>query len=205
LEGYELTDRGKIFITVVIVLLIFFIPAAILLYTAIANQPSMPPDDQGPQTSISPPPSITESPPPNGGGFNPPDIPPPNGGEDPGEPGANGQDPPRPPGSGQGSVNPTEGTLSFLFSPNIQDALDAETSSMLDEFLGSPKNTLDSIIAVETPQLTLEQSEAIVAAITGALSARGIQQSRIAYVTRPAVTEDDAFEVNMFYIIRRPK
>jgi len=215
LEGYELTDRGKIVVTVVIVVLLLFLPAAILLFTAMASQSSQPPDNQDSQASVSPPslpaetpdPPITESPPPNGGGFNPPDVSRPNGGGDPGTASSpNGQAPSRPPGSGQSSVNPIEGTLSFLFSPNLQDTLDDETSSMIDEFLSSPKNTINSIIAVKTPQLSFDVSQKFVTIIVDSFAERDVPETRIAYITDPSVPlADGSFEVNLSFISRRPK
>ena len=168
MEGYELTDRGKIVITVVLVFLLLFLPAAILLYTAMAGQPSQPSDDSDSQALVTPAPltaettqpPITESPPPNGGGFNPEGISPP----------ANGQVYSRPPGSGYSSVDPVEGTLSFLFSPILHSKLNAEASSMLDEFLSSRKNIPNNIIAVETPQITHEDSEKLISVVGGALT-----------------------------------
>jgi len=203
LESYELTDRGKIIITVVLVVLLLFLPAAILLYTAMTSQPSLPPENSDSQASFTPPPApsetpnppTTESPPPNGGGFNPPEVSPPNG-----------QDTNRPPGSGQNSVNPTEGTLSFLFSPNLHSTLDAESTSMLDEFLSSPKNTSQSIVAVETPQLPPEVFDVFVPVIVDAFTERGVVSNRIAYITDPTVPlADGPFMVNMSYITQRPK
>ena len=215
MEGYELTDRGKIVITVVLVVLLLFLPAAILLFHAMAGQSSQLPDDQDLQASFSPPsisaetpnPPITESPPPNGGGFNPPEVSQPNGDGDPGTtPSQNGQAPSRPPGSGQSSVNPTEGTLSFLFSPNLQSSLDDETSSMLDEFLRSPKNTTNSIIAVKTPQLSLDVSQKFVSIIVDSFAKRDVPETRLAYITDSSVPlADGSFEVDMSFISRRPK
>ena len=203
MERYELTDRGKIIITVVLVVLLLFLPAAILLYTAMTSQASQLPENSDSQASFTPPsppietpnPPITESPPPNGGGFNPPDVSPPNG-----------QEPDRPPGAGQNSVNPIEGTLSFLFSTNLQSALDAETSSMLDDFLTSPKNTPQSIVAVETPQLPFEVFEVFMPVIDKAFADRGVVSNRIAYIADMSVPlADGPFEVNMSYITQRPK
>jgi len=212
LDGYELTDRGKIIITVVLVLLIFVLPAAILLYNAVASPDSPAPDDRDQQASAIPPsipngpqnPPITESPPPNGGGFNPPDNPQPNGNGQGITPSPNGQDPPEPPES-IGRVDSIEGTLSFLFSPDQHDRLGAGLLSMLDVFLGSPKNTQDSIIAVETPQLSLEDSERLISVVVSEITGRGIPQQRIAYATRLATPEDGSFEVKMYYIMRQPK
>ena len=214
MEGYELTDRGKIVITVVLVVLLLFLPAAILLYTAVAGQSAQPPDNPDSQTLVipasrpaeNPLPTTTESPPPNGGGFNPQDVSPPDGsGVQEITPPVNGQGSQKHPESGGGIVSAVEGTFSFLFSPGLHSKLDTETSSMLDEFLHSPKNRTDSIIAVETPQLKLEVSEKFVSVIAGALSERGVPQQRIAYITNQEVPEADYFEVKMSYISRSPK
>ena len=204
MESYELTDRGKIVITVVIVVLLLFLPAAILLYTAMTGQPSQPSDDLASQASVAPPtplpeqtpqPPITESPPPNGGGFNPTDVSPPE----------NVQSPPRSPDPEESALNPIEGTLSFLFSPNLHSAMSANVSLLLDEFLTSPKNKPGSIIAVETPQLSLETSEKLISIIGSALSIRGIPQNRIEYIENQTVPEGSFFEVSMSYINRPPK
>ena len=212
MEGYELTDRGKIVLTVILAVLLFFLPAAILIFSAIASQPPDIPVNEDskasaapPPQSETPPPVITESPPPSGGGFNPPDTSPPtDGGAGEQEPPAS-TDPSPPPGTGQSVVDPIEGTLSFFFSPNEQNNLDAGTSSMLDEFLGSLKNTQDSIIAIETPKLTDEISDVFIPVITGALESRGVEDNRIAYITDQRIPLADAFEVNLSYVPRTGK
>jgi len=202
LDRYELTDRGKIMLTVILAVLLFFLPAAIMIISAISSQPSGIPDNEDSKASASPPtssyesppPVISESPPPSGGGFNPPDN----------SPSTDGQGP-SPPGSGQSSVDPIEGTLSFFFSLNGYDNLDAVTSSMLDIFLGSPKNIPGSAIAVETPALTYEVSEVFIPFIAGAFASKGVGENRIAYIVDQSVPLADVFEVNLSYISRREK
>ena len=212
MEGYELTDRGKIVLTLLLVLLLLILPSIVFTFCALTNQQEKAPDDQDAQISdilpsATPAPVIAESPPPNGGGFSPPEASPPDGGSGPGETGpTDGQSPARPPGPGQSSVDPIEGTLSFFFSPETQGPLDAETAYMLDEFLGSPKNTRESIIAVETPQLSFGVFEEFAALIAGALDSRGVEESRVAYITDPeAPLAEGGFEVNMSYASRRAK
>jgi len=82
LSNYELTDRGKVMMTIILVLLLFIVPSAILVYAAMGNQTlQSPPDNQVSETVESPPhsndanhtPVSAESPPPSGGGFNPTD------------------------------------------------------------------------------------------------------------------------------------
>ena len=212
MEGYELTDRGKIVLTLLLVLLLLILPSILFTYCALSNQQDKAPDDQDAQISnimpsATPAPVIAESPPPSGGGFSPLETASPGGDGDTGEPGpSDGQDPARPPGSGQSSVNPIEGTLSFLFSLDKQASLDSETASMLDEFLGSPKNTRDSIIAVEIPQLSFGMSGKLMDIIAGILDSRGVEESRVAYITDPeAPLADGSFEVNMTYLAQDTK
>jgi hypothetical protein len=201
MEGYELTERGKIVIAVVLVLLFLLVPSAIMLYNAMASQAPQPPTNQEsgasgtspPVSNVTPPPTISESPPPNGGGFNPPGLSPPNG---------NGQGPDNPHGIGQAVLDSTEGVLSFLFSPHLQNALDAETSSMLDRFLGLPKNTQGSMIAVEMPQLPSEDTEKVISVIAGAFSARGVSEQRLAYITYPTEDVEGPFAIKLSYTYR---
>ena len=210
---YELTDRGKVALAVILALLFFFLPSAIIILSTVASPPPDIPVEDDSKASVSPPaspfetpPSVTaESPPPNGGGSNPPDTPPPTE-TGSGEHGADGgQSPSTPPGSGQGSVNSIEGTLSFLFSPYEYDRLDAGIYSMLDEFLTSPKNTRDNMIAVETPKLTDEIGEILIPAIADALSSKGVEEGRIEFISNQRIPLADAFEVNLYYLPQRGK
>ena len=207
-RSYELTERGKIVIAVIIVLFLIAL-SAVLMVKAIANQSSAPPDNQDPSASWTPPPSpvetqpvVTDSPPPNGGGFNPPDTPSPtdDGGGGESAPPGNGRDPTKPPVFGPTGGNPSEGTLSFLFSPDFQEELDDETASLLDALLKSPENTLNSTIAVETLILSENYAEMLMTAVTGAFAAYGVPRHRIAHVLRLSATEDETFEVDLYFI-----
>ena len=208
---YELTERGKIVIAIVLVLLLLLVPSAILLFTAIANQPAHPPEYQGseasqsptPPTEITPPTVITESPLPPGGGLKPSqgpdtvDTAPADGGN-----GAEEQDPPQPPLFGPTGGDPSKGMLSFLFSADIQNALDDETLAMLGEFVGSPKNTEKNIVAVEMPQLSDEDANTLYFAIISAFGDLGVSEQRLAYITQPSETAQSPFEVSLSYIPR---
>jgi len=206
MHGYKLTDRGRILVTLVFVVLFLLIPSAILLYTAMTGQSDQPPAGDSPSTSgTSPPaivetvpPEISESPPPNGGGFNPPDVTPTNGN------GA-GQETSPPPGPGQPSVDPSEGTLSFFFSPNLQNTLDVETSTMLSTFLSSDKNTQDSLIAVEFPQLPGKDADKVISAVISAFAAYGVREQRLAFITDSKGAEEEPFEVRLSYIVQNIK
>ena len=76
---------------------------------------------------------------------------------------------------------------------------------MLDEFINSPKNTRDNVIAVETPKLTDEVGEIFIPAITDALSSKGVEEGRIAFITNQRIPLADAFEVNLYYLPQRGK
>jgi len=208
MHGYELTERGKILVAIVLVLLLLLVPSAILLYTAMAGQASPPPADNDAQASGDYPPLIAEmapsqsieSPPPTGGGFNPPDISYPNAGGNPG-----GQYPTSPPGLGQPSVDHSEGTLSFFFSPGIQNTLDVETASMLGIFLSSPKNSPDSLIAVEIPILSEDYTEKTTSAVISAFAARGVREQRLSFRTGPDEAADGPFKVSLYFFTQPEK
>lgn len=221
MDGYELTERGKIVVAVILVLLLLFLPAALLVYTAMADQSTGSSGDVNNNAYVTPPntagdpspPVISESPPPgtNGGGSDsedpdptetdPPDV------VDPGEPDPTDEPSPEPPPSaGPARVDPVRGTLSFVFSPELHSSLDAETSHMLDDFLTSPRNTFDSTIAVEIPRLSIDVSQRFVNVIADAFAERNIERNRIAYITDPSVPlSDGSFRVNFSYIDRGNK
>jgi len=201
---YELTDRGKIVIAIVLVLLLLLVPSAILLFTAIASQPPQP-ENQGSEVSASPPseisiippPVITESPTPPGDGL--------DDDTDPDDAaligsGETGREPSRPLEPGPTGGNPFEGLLSFRFSPDIQSTLDDRTVTMLGEFVRSPKNTDDSIIAVEIPQLPDEDANKLYFALISAFSDLGVAEQRLAYISQPSEIALGSFEVHLSYI-----
>ena len=227
MDGYELTDRGKIAIAVVIAVVLFAL-STILVIKALAARPPQQPDGQGSvATDVSPPavadttpPEITDSPPPNGGGFNPPGAPPAVSPGFPVEtpPGTSQNVPPSPgvtpepsttpdpaEGIGQSTVDPAGGTLSFHFSPESQHSLDNETTAMLGAFLGSPKNTRDTYVVIEIPQLSDEHTERLVAAIVSAFAAQGVGDQRLSFARKPTETAAGAFEVSIYYLAQQGK
>ena len=193
MHSYELTERGKIIVAVILVFLFFVLPAVFLAVKAWV-QPAEPPGQQdGNASGVKPPaivetvpPEISKSPPPNGGGFNPPDV------FTPETSSGNGREPEeqdaRPPG--QPSVDPAEGRLSFYFSPDTQTTLGVEIIPMLTTFLDSPKNTPDSLIAVELPPLPAGDMDKIIDAVINAFAALGVEAQRLQFITRPAELPD---------------
>jgi len=203
--NYELTERGKIVIAVLLVLLLLLVPSAILLYNAMISQPPQPTENKDPDelkspppiTVITPPPEIKESPPPEGGGLSPSDVEP---SPDDGGGGEEEQEPPKTPEFGPTGGNPSQGTLSFLFSPDEQTMLDDETLSMMEELIKSPHNTDFNLIAIEIPQLSGENADKFFFAVVSAFTDLGIQEQRLAYVAHPSEAVEGAFEVQVYYI-----
>lgn len=223
MHNYELTERGKIVIAVILVFLFLIIPSAILLYTATQNQPSLPADSQGagasgnnspppvtspppvvahspPVAAHSPSPATVENPPPSSGGFSDFDVSPPGDGS-----GREGHYPEHVPVVGPIGGNPSEGTLSFLFSTELQYAMDAKTLNMLDEFLHSSKNTGGNLIAVELPRLPGDAAEGIVSMVGSAFCDRGIYEQRLVYIPYPVSSEGGIFVIHLSYIPRSMK
>ena len=220
MEGYELTDRGKIAIAVIVAVLLLLVPSVILVYKTVAAEPVQPPGIQGSEASgasgasppftIEPTPrEIEDSPPPNGGGFNPPEVSAPNGAVT-----STGDDEldeddlsssSRPDDSSHGRVDPSAGTLSFTFSPGSQDTLHTEVTSMLVTFLSSSRNTQNSIIIVEIPSLPDEVTITLVAAIVNAFAAQGVGEQRLEFTVLPSVISGGTVEVNLHYTTRQGK
>ena len=174
------------------------------------NTPTQTPT-QTPTPSATPspsemPPPITDNPPPNGGGFaESSDSPTGDNGEPNEDIEPDDQDTPPPPVYGPIGGNPSDGTLSFLFSPDHQTELDDETKSLLEELLNSPKNTHNNTIVVETSQLSGDYSNMLMAAIVRAFATREIPEERIAHVTRPLETSDEVIEVSLYFVTTNEK
>ena len=266
MDGYELTDRGKITIAVVVAIVLIAL-SMILVVKTLAARPPQQPDEQNPTASGTQPPAITEtippviqdSPPPTGGGLIPtdatpgaspnvsppgaspdttpgasPNVSPPGASPDtmPGAspnvsppsaspdttPGASPNVSPPPPevtheGSPSDSplenpgsiVDTAEGTLSFHYSPESQNTLDSETTSLLGAFLRSPKNTRDNYIIIELPKQASEDTEKLVAAIVSAFAAQGIREQRLAFTMTSSDASAGVFEVNIYYMASQVK
>ena len=208
MNNYELTERGKIVIAVVVAILLFVITAAILWFLAwnsSAQTPNDPPQSQAP-VQDDPPPVISETPLPEGSGFDPAPEDPPNQEPPQSDDGEQGSfDPPdAQPEIGPISLNLYDGTMLFRFSPDSQDALDAGTASMLEDFMGSPRNTAQSQIVVEIPDLSEEDTSILKSAIADAFSAHGIAQRSLSYVTRESDTDERVFEVKLSFLLTGP-
>ena len=215
MRSYEVTERGKIVIAVILVVLIFVIPAIIFVAIAGASPPPPPEAPEAPVATVTPlpippddtSPEVPDGPLPNGSGFTPLDPPnqgPPQTGI--GNDESDATDPPPETPSPQPEIEParlnlTEGTMLFAFSPDSQDALDDATVSMFGEFISSPRNTTGAMIAIETPNLSNEETVALKSAIADAFSRLGITRGRLVYIQSEAEPGEHSFEVKMsFYL-----
>ena len=208
MRGYELTDRGKVIIAVLLVILIFVIPATILAVRAWAIS-TPPPED--PRQSAEPlplpaddtPPEISNGPLPNGSGFNPldpSDQDPPQNCDDESDLSDPPQDlPSSQPEYGQAELNLAEGTMIFVFAPDVHDSLDDTTVSMLGEFLTSPKNTHKTKVAVEMPNLSEEDTAALISALADAFAQHGVTQEKLVYLKHQTEPSERSFEVILSY------
>ena len=187
--------------------------------------PGTPPDEPAetpPETPPGTPPDIptetppgtlqttANSPPPNGGDFTPPEVTLPTVSSDSGEDSSpnetdeietpGGQDNTEPLDARPTWGNPSEGTLSFLFSPGYQSELDSDTASLLGVLLNSQNNTRNSMIAVATSRLSDSASSTLMAAIVRAFGVYGISEQRILHIENSTGVAAETFEVSLYFI-----
>jgi len=211
MDGYELTSRGKILVSIILVVVVLIIPAIILLGISGAFTPNQPPDDNNRQAyeTPSPTPVITspnlnsESPSPSNGSNNntPDNTPPSNGGVHDIDDTQNVPETPEPPSSIFISVDVNEGALSFLFAPGNQSVLDEETVSMIGEFFTSPKNTPDSYIMISSPRLSPGDQRAMMYALEGAFESYGYPLDRTHNNQADTEPDSEAFIVSLSFQI----
>ena len=96
--------------------------------------------------------------------------------------------------------DPTNGVLSFVFSPQTQTALDDVTGSMLKSFLSSSSNTRNNTIVVETPVLSKSDAETLMSVVGSSFSALGVSTLRLMHVPRSYLPPGEVFEVTLYYI-----
>jgi len=211
-KGYELTDLGKIIIAVF--LCIAILTTAVILAVRAWNSPELPPDnpstiEPGPDDGV-----IVDRPPPgdsegdatdepgseNGeqGAFDPTTPPPEEPTDDPID---DPIDDPveEPPEVGPVSINRAAGTMSFMFAPGSQTALDSESFALLDDFFSSPKNTSSAQLTVEMPHLSEREVSAVINAVTEAFAAHGVEQKDITFLAYRTDSTQQAHEVKISF------
>ena len=201
--NYELTERGKIIIAVILALLVFVIPSTILVVLAWDRPP--PPTDDPPITAeplpipASDAPINSDRPLPDGSGFNP---------DENHEKDINKHDSPDPltdspcelPEYEPANVDLSEGTMVFLYWPDLQKPLDDEILLMFGEFLTSPKNTDTSVILAEIPLISDDETSTLIAAITDAFAGHGVPLRKLAFAVYQSDTDEPFFKVTLSFI-----
>ena len=196
MHSYEVTERGKIIIAILIVLIIFVIPAIVLAVNAWNNSPPIddPPHSTAPEPDNS---SISDRPLPDGSGFNPPDPPESSNGEQGSfDPIGDG---PEVSEFGPVGFSRSAGTMSFKFHPDLQNTLDSDTLVMIGEFITSPKNTADSMIAVEMPQISGDELSKLTKAIIDAFATHDVPLEKLDFTNSLSNSNERSIEVRLHF------
>lgn len=172
MQGYVLTERGKLLVAMLIVLLLVLPSLIFVIWSVSKNNP----DEEGNTPT---------------GSYQ-------NGSEAPGSDasasaskdsyGQDGDNPNSdiPQISSGSSINPVlfdldEGKMSFLFNPDKHNNLDSDTTAAIGFLLTSPKNTEDTIFAVEIPQLTDEKTAIVTTAVLNAFELNNVSVNDVIF------------------------
>lgn len=102
---------------------------------------------------------------------------------------------------GPTGLNIGEGTMSFLFFPDEQSAFDAATLTSFREFLTSSKNTSDSLIRVQVPNISDADEQIFMSALLSAFSANNLSESRLLLVKSSSRITESHFEASLSYTV----
>jgi hypothetical protein len=91
------------------------------------------------------------------------------------------------------------GTMTFLFTPNLQDTLDSNVDTKLGELLTSLKNTDDAKIAVEIPLLSDTDTAILTTAILNAFNKHDVPLSDIVFFVYQPDTDIQTFEISISF------
>ena len=201
--NYELTERGKVIIAVILALLVFVIPSTILVVLAWDRPP--PPPNVPPVTAEPLPlpandiPTNSDRPLPDGSGFNPDEKPENDGSQlDPSD--SPLDTPCELPEYEPASVDLSEGTMVFLYWPDLKNPIDDEILLMFGEFLTSPKNTDTSVILAEIPLISDDETSTLIAAITDAFAGHGVPLRKLAFAVYQSDTVEPYYRITLSFI-----
>jgi len=170
-QQYLLTERGKLLIATLIVLFLIVPSIIIVIYTSMRETPA---DEAGNNGVVSQ----------SGGGSVSSD-------------GDNEQANLDSSLAGTTAFDLVAGTMTFLFTPDLQTTLDVYTMTRLGELLTSPKYTNNTKIAVEIPQLPDEKAIILTTAITNAFTTYEIPLSDVVFFIYQPEKDSRTFEVNV--------
>ena len=214
MHGYELTDRGKIALAFCLVIPILILSTLIAFFVFRNTLPEVPPQDELHNISATDPSNAQPQPPENGGFASSDDYDSTDSETDSSasEDDLNDNDSSDdydinddddsiyPENVGSPTVNVSAGRFTFFFSVNNQNSLNNEIKVMLDMFLSSPRNIPGSLIVIETPVLSSDDTRTFMSVMTDALGERNISIDRITHAVDPEIPFNKHFEVNMYYV-----
>ncbi|MCL2821015.1 MAG: hypothetical protein FWD38_09375 [Oscillospiraceae bacterium] len=180
MRGYVLTERGKLLVAMLIVLFVI-LPSVVFIVRASSRGTSATGTPHG----------SAEAP------KNTPDLMqflPANEEDDKDEP-----ETVTPSLTGPISFDLDEGEMIFLYMPDSQDTLDDATISKIGELLGSPKNTSDTKIAIEIPQLSDSDAGNLTSAVINAFEINHVPLSEIVFLVNRTEPDAKIFEVKISF------
>jgi len=89
------------------------------------------------------------------------------------------------------------GFMTFLFTPELQTAIDDNTNSMLGELLTSPQYTEGSNISVEIPLLSDDDMAKITSAVTNAFNTYNVPLSDVVFFVYQPESGAQTFEISI--------
>ena len=173
MRGYVLTERGKILVAMLIVLLLIVPSVVLVVYSTTRN--SHPAESPETSTDIHQNGTQTVT-------------------DDNIEPASSDTSQ-----TGPVSLNIDAGEMTFLFAPDSQTVLDDNTSSMIGQLLSSPKNTNDSKIAVNIPQLPDDETAVLTTVILNAFITHNVSLSDIIFFVYQPEPDTETFEIGISF------
>ena len=174
MQRYILTERGKFLVAIFIIVFFLLLPALIFAIWALTR-------DAGSMDAPSDANGIHQ----NGtGSFSPEPTP---------------VDTPDPSLDDLVAFDLDAGTMTFLFTPDIQDTIDNHIDTKLGELLTSPKNTYNAKIAVEIPQLSDTETVTLTTAILNAFTKHEVPLSDIVFFVYQPAPDIKTYEISLSF------
>ena len=170
---YVLTERGKLLVAMLIVLFLLLPSVILVIYTTMRDRT---PDDSYDNGGI------------HQNGNNPASS---SGGDE-----QNALDSSL---AGPIAFDLEAGTMSFIFTPDLQVALDVFTIATIGDLLTSPQNTTGSKVAVEIPQMADEKTAILTNAVVHAFSIHDVPLTDVVFFVYQQETDTRTVKVNISF------
>ena len=190
MQNYAITERGKLILVMFVVLFIVLPSVVIVAWIATRDLAPKEPDDGSNgaiQDDIDPAASKQDS-----DDTPDPAVTQPRSDE-------SGAIPPGTSNDDLPVFNLEAGIMTFLFIPESQTTLDENIVSKIGEFLSSPQNTGDSIIAVNIPHLPDNDTEILTNTLIDALESHEVPLSYIVFNIYQPNPNAHEFEITIFF------